>query len=204
MRTDGQYFTAILKANVDAESLRALRRARKARYPMGWTTLFRPALRLYRRLGGERFGDTNTSAQVLAAFDRRDKSIAQGPIPNPARLMDIIDEGRVRVPFAQAILRRKTLRAALQGHGVAMQGRKWSVDADALAMFMLETRWHAAWPQDQVDRVYQLAEEMVLTQGKVEHCRRRRALLDYYGRFARASLRRAHASGRVATHLKDS
>ncbi len=204
MRTDSEYFDAILRANVDAESLKALRRARKKRYPMGWTTLFRPALRLYRRYRGDRYGDTEMSAQVLAAFERRAQAVDGGPIPDPMRVMDIIDDGRVRSPFAEAILRRKKLREALRGHGVTMQGRKWSVDADALAMFMTETRWHADWPQKPVNQVYQLAEEMLLTQGKVEHTRRRRALLDYYGRFVRAALRQGRASGRVATHRKDS
>ena len=205
MRNDGQYFDAILKSNWDVQSLEALRRARSKRYPPGWTSaFFRPALWVYRRYRGDRQSDTNMSAQVLAAFDHRNQSVSQGPVPNPSRVMDIIDDGRVRSAFAERILHRRRLREALRGHGVTIEGKKWSVDADALAMHMTETRWNTTWSQDVVDELYQLAEEVLLTQGKVEHWRRLRALLDGYGRFARASLRNYAASQRVPRQRKDS
>ena len=204
MRNDTDYFDAISLANNDVQSVQALRVARHKRYPRGWGTAFRPALRLYRKHRGDYLRDSQTSAQVLAAFDRRDTAIGDGPTPDPIRVMDILDAGRVRSQFAEAILRHKKLRQVLRGHGVTMQGRKWSVDADALAMFMLETRWNTQWPQETVDALYELAEEVLLTHGRVEHWRRLRALLDYYGRFARACLRDGRDRHRVATQRKDS
>ncbi len=82
------------------------------------------------------------------------------------------------------------MRLALQGHGVTMAGKKWSIDTDAVAMRMREAQWHGD-PDHIAGRLYEVAEEVLLTTGKTEAWRHQRALLDSYGRFAKSRTRLA-------------
>ena len=186
--TDGRFIDTIVTAHRSLGILADLRQLRRERYPAGWGTRFRPLLRIYRHLRYQTGAHAATSAQVLAAFGRGEQRIKHVRAPDPLRVLEILDAGRVRAQFAKAMMKDKPMRSSLRGHGVTMVGKKWSIDTEAVAMRLCEAQWHGD-PDHVAGRMYELAEEVLLTKGLTEGWRHQRALLDGYGRFAKARLR---------------
>lgn len=186
--TDDKFIDAIVTTHHRVGLLERLRKCRHKRYPGGWGTRFRPLLRVYRRLRYQSPAQPATSAKVLGAFERGDSHIDAVQALTPQRVLGVLDTARVRSHFAKAMMKDRPLRTSLQGHGVTMAGRKWSIDTDKVAMRMCEELWHGD-PAKVAGRMYEVAEEVLLTNGKTESWRHQRALLDSYGRYAKARKR---------------
>ena len=191
LQTDEDFFNAILESHVDLESLKSLRALRGTAYPNGWGTLWRPLFRLFRHMRGQYEPNAEDSKDVLAAFSRRATELQPWPQPTPYELVELMDQGHVRMQFAAAVLNDKILRTAFEGQGFTREGRKWTLDADLMANTMAQMQGDPEQDQSAVDRVYEMAEEVLLTTGLTETFRRERALLDHYGRYVQTAERLA-------------
>jgi hypothetical protein len=190
LNSEGAMHRAILAADRDYQTLKRLRQARASDYPRGFGTSARPLLRLKMRLlHGKRAQNPLLKDGVFAAF--RQRSALPAPTPSPQRVgaeavFGLLGEVHVKEDFAKTLLKHSKLRAALRGQGVAMQGRRWTLDFVQLAAAVENLRQGTPAQTALAEEVIGIAECTLLTRGKTRAHRRLRALVDHYGSYVRS------------------